>query len=102
MNTQERIEQRLEREFAPAHLQVEDESAGHRGGEGAESHFRVVLISESFQGLTLIKRHRAVNASLRDELAAGVHALALHTYTPAEWRAREASARESPDCAASS
>jgi len=99
MNTQERITQHLEREFAPSHLDIQDESAGHRGGEGAQSHFRVVLISDVFAGQPLIKRHRAVNACLADELAAGVHALALHTYTPQEWQARSADARPSPACA---
>ncbi|MCY4041732.1 MAG: BolA family transcriptional regulator [Gammaproteobacteria bacterium] len=102
MSTQERIERHLEREFAPSYLDVEDESAGHRGGAGAESHFRVVLVSDAFEGLPLIKRHRAVNACLADELTAGVHALALHTYTQQEWQDRAASARPSPACAGKS
>lgn len=99
MNTQQRIEQQLTTDFAPSFIEVTDESAGHRGGAGAESHFRVVLVSESFAKTPLIKRHRAVNTALAGELAGGVHALALHTYTPREWHAREARARTSPDCA---
>lgn len=102
MNTAERISQKLQEAFAPTHLNVSDESAGHRSGAGAETHFRVVLISKGFAGKTLLQRHRAVNACLRDELASGVHALALNTYTPDEWQTRGTQARASPPCAGSS
>lgn len=102
MNTAERISQKLQEVFAPTHLNVLDESAGHRSGPGAETHFRVVLISEAFTGKPLIQRHRAVNACLKEELASGVHALALNTYTPDEWQSRGTQARESPPCAGSS
>ena len=61
-----------------------------------------VLISESFVGKPLVQRHRAVNACLKDELASGVHALALNTYTPQEWQTRGTQARVSPPCAGSS
>ena len=102
MNTRERICHRLQGAFEPSHIDVVDESAGHRSGPGAETHFRVVLISQDFSGKSLLHRHRAVNTCLRDELAAGVHALALSTYTPEEWQARDAEARVSPPCAGSS
>ena len=102
MNTRERIQQRLHAAFDLSHVEVLDESAGHRSGPGAESHFRVVLISEDFSGKTLLQRHRAVNACLKEELDDGVHALALNTYTPEEWQAREELARASPPCAGSS
>jgi BolA protein len=54
-------------------------------------------VSTAFEGKRLIARHRALNSALADELAGPVHALALHTYTPEEWRAREG-APESPAC----
>jgi len=47
----------------------------------------------------LLVRHRRVNALLAQALQNGVHALALHTYTPEEWQARAALAPESPNCA---
>ena len=102
MNTRETILTRLGSAFDPSHLEVIDESAGHRSGPGAETHFRVVLISQDFLGKTLLQRHRAVNACLKEELAGGVHALALNTYTPEEWQAREMRTRASPPCAGSS
>ncbi len=99
MNTRERICERLRDAFDPVHLDVVDESAGHRGRAGAESHFRVTVISEAFCGESLLARHRAVNRCLEDELAGGVHALAINTYTPDEWHAREARTRSTPPCA---
>ena len=91
------IEARLRDAFAPAHLEVLNESGNHNVPPGSESHFRVTLVSEAFDGEKLIARHRAVNKALADELAGPVHALALHTYTPAEW-AERGGTPESPPC----
>jgi BolA protein len=45
-----------------------------------------------------VARHQAIYSLLADELAGPVHALALHTYSCAEWSANEATAPASPDC----
>ena len=97
MSMQSTIHDKLARRFAPDHLEVLDESHRHNVPAGAESHFRVTLVSEEFTGTALLARHRAVNHALSDELAGSVHALALHTYTPAEWAARN-EAPQSPPC----
>jgi BolA protein len=77
----EKIETRLREAFAPRVLTVVDESERHRGHagyqEGGESHFKVTIESEAFQGLGRIERHRAVHAALGPELVAEIHALAL-------------------------
>jgi BolA protein len=74
--------------FAPVRLQIDDESSQHRGHsgyrEGGESHFRVEIVSAAFEGKTRVARQRLVYDALKDELAAGLHALALTTLTPAE------------------
>ena len=98
MTTAQRIEQQLARAFAPAHLEVINESRNHNVPDGAETHFKVVVVSERFAGERLLGRHRAVNAVLADELAGSVHALAMHTYTQAEWRKRFGDAPLSPPC----
>lgn len=98
MQVRQTIEQKLRERFEPLHLEVNDESHMHSVPDGSQSHFRVVLVTEAFTGDPLIKRHRAVNALLADELAGGVHALALHTMTPEEWFAKGGSAPESPPC----
>jgi BolA protein len=71
-------------------LTIDDESARHAGHVGArqggESHFRVRIVSEKFNSLSRIERQRLVYAALAEEIAAGVHALALTTLTPEESR----------------
>lgn len=81
---------RLTAAFAPQRLEVINEShlhAGHQGGavDGTgETHFRVRIVSAAFEGMARLARHRAVNAALSAELAAGVHALAIEPAAPGE------------------
>lgn len=98
MSVQEVIEQKLAARFAPEHLEVVNESGGHNVPPGSETHFKVVLVSAGFAGMRLLARHRLVNETLADELAGGVHALAIHTYTADEWCDRFGEAPLSPPC----
>ncbi|MGE0622158.1 MAG: BolA family protein [Pseudomonadales bacterium] len=98
MSVEDSIHHKLAERFDLAHLQVVNESGGHNVPAGSETHFKVVLVSDAFEGLRLLARHRAVNDALAAELAGGVHALAIHTYTPAEWRQRFGTAPLSPPC----
>jgi len=97
MTVQRLIQQRIQTELAPQHLSVENESHMHRSEPGAESHFKLVVVSSQFTGLRLLARHQKINALLADLLAGPVHALALHTYTPEEWLARQG-APKTPSC----
>ena len=67
------------------------------GGEGAETHFKCVLVSPDFVGKRALQRHQAVYALVTDEMSKGLHALALHTYTPDEWAVIQ-QAPDSPAC----
>ncbi|EAS63917.1 transcriptional regulator BolA [Photobacterium angustum] len=94
---QQRIEHKLHDAFAPKHLEVLNESYMHNVPPGSESHFKVVVVSAQFNDQRLIARHRAINSVLADELANDIHALAIHTYTEAEWSELMA-APASPSC----
>lgn len=98
MRIQQQIEQKLREGFDPLHLEVVNESHMHDVPAGAESHFRVVLVSGQFEGKPLVQRHRAVNAVLASELGGQIHALALHTLTPEEWFAKGGQTPASPPC----
>lgn len=98
MSIEQSIEQLLREALPVAYLSLDNESDQHSGPPGRESHFRLVLVSEAFEGLMLVKRHQRVYAVLADLLAGPVHALALHTFTPQEWAARGEQAAASPDC----
>ena len=82
------ITEKLTAAFAPASLRVIDEShqhAGHAGHRpGGETHYRVYIVAEAFRGKSRIDRHRMVNQTLARELAAGLHALAIHASAPGE------------------
>jgi len=88
MRTADVITRKLTEAFAPQSLNVEDESHRHEGHAGhrpgGQTHFRVYIVSDAFEGKSRLERHRMINALLSDELAGGVHALAIHATAPGE------------------
>jgi BolA protein len=88
MRTQDVITEKLQRAFAPESLRVEDESHRHEGHAGhqpgGQTHFRLYIVSDAFNGKGRLERHRMINAALAAELAGGVHALAIHAAAPGE------------------
>jgi BolA family transcriptional regulator, general stress-responsive regulator len=81
MDTKERIAAVLSSALEPQSLDVIDESHLHKGHAGhrpgGETHYRVKITAEAFRGKSRIEMHRTINALLANELAAGVHALAI-------------------------
>lgn len=98
MTIQQTIENKLTRDLSPVHLEVMNESHMHNVPPGSESHFKVVVVSEQFQGQARIRRHQRVNAILADELAGQVHALAMQTLTAEEWAEKGGVTAASPQC----
>jgi BolA family transcriptional regulator, general stress-responsive regulator len=92
MTVAARIREKLTAAFAPALLDVQDESARHAGHAGAtrddgsrgETHFHVRLVSAAFEGVPRVERQRRIYAALKEELAGPVHALSLAALTPSE------------------
>ncbi|AHG78001.1 Transcriptional regulator, BolA protein [Mannheimia varigena USDA-ARS-USMARC-1312] len=78
MLVEQSIIAKINAEFSPIVFNIENESYMHSSGRGAESHFKLILVSDKFEGKRAVARHQAVYACLADELEKGVHALALH------------------------
>ncbi|WP_174802524.1 BolA family protein [Martelella limonii] len=83
------IEQRLNTLFNPERLILKDESAQHAGHyddpDAPEiTHLRIRIVSDKFEGMSRIARHRAVNEALGPEFAGGLHALAIEAAAPGE------------------
>lgn len=95
-NIQQQIERKLTESLLPVFLKVENESHMH-SGPAQESHFKVTVVSDKFEGERLLNRHRMVNTILQEELHGMIHALAIHTYSLQEWTEREGSP-DSPAC----
>lgn len=86
-NRVEMIRERLAAALAPQKIDIEDDSARHAGHEGAKSgggHFNVYIVSDKFDGMSLIERHRAVYAAMGDAMQTEIHALSIDARTPAE------------------
>lgn len=69
----------IEAALPGAMVQVQDLT-----GEG--NHFEAVVVSAAFTGKGLVERHRLVYAPLQEAMAERIHALALKTYTPEEFK----------------
>jgi BolA protein len=87
MSVETAIRDKLAQAFAPAELQVVNDShhhAGHHSSPGTgESHFSVIVVSDAFAGKSRLEPHRMVNAALAEELKT-VHALAITALSPQE------------------
>ena len=84
--------------LAPSHLQVINESVNHNVPPGSESHFKLVVVADCFNGKRLIQRHREVNALLKPYLDGPVHAISMHTHTAEEWVSKGEVVPDSPPC----
>ncbi|ENN70740.1 hypothetical protein YQE_12530, partial [Dendroctonus ponderosae] len=90
------ITSKLQSSLAPSYLKIINESYMHNVSKGAETHFKVIVVTEKFNNLSLIKRHRKINDLLKDELQGGVHALSIVAKTPDQWTNDEI--EPSPSC----
>lgn len=81
------IERRLRSAFDPAELLVKDQShlhAGHAGAQEGKGHFDVRIVSERFEGLRPVARHRLVYEALGDYMQTDIHALSVNAVAPSE------------------
>lgn len=82
------MEELLKQQLSPHVFVLEDESARHAGHAGArpggETHYRLRIVSDAFEGLSRVARQRLVYDALREEFDTGLHALSLDLKTKAE------------------
>lgn len=81
------IRERLERAFAPASLDIRDDSAlhaGHAGARDGAGHFAVRIRASAFRGAGRIARHRMVYEALADMMPKEIHALSIDAAAPDE------------------
>jgi BolA protein len=82
-----KIRQRLEQSLDPLELLIKDQSQLHTGHEGAregKGHFDITVVSQAFDGVSRVRRHRMVYDALRDLLESDIHALRISAYAPSE------------------
>ena len=98
MNRGENIEHMLHQSFKVESLEVVNESHVHSVPVNSETHFKVIIVSKDFEGKSKVARHQSIYAVLGEELNNGLHALALHAYSPEEWKQNIQSSPDSPNC----
>lgn len=84
----ESLEARLTERLEATHVEVIDEShlhAGHVGARDGGGHFRAVIVSARFEGLSRVKAQQVVYGVLDDWMGKEIHALSMKTFTPARW-----------------
>jgi len=91
----DRILGKVQAALSPVYVDLQNESHMH-AGPATESHFKLVVVSDGFAGLSKVKRHQKIYQLVKEELDGPVHALALHLYTEAEWKLTKVP--ESPKC----
>lgn len=98
MSRAQRIKDILSQALAPSVLEIEDESQGH-SGHRTETHFKVLIVSEFFQGLSRLDRQRKLNDLLKSEFENGLHALTQRALSPQEFAdKKDALDFISPEC----
>ena len=85
-NRVELIRECLEETLNPTELEIVDDSHLHVGhsGHGGAGHFQVHIISEKFNGLATLARHRLVYSALENMMQTEIHALSIKAETPNE------------------
>jgi len=101
---EETIVTKLTSAFAPVHMEVVNESYKHNVPKGAESHFKVLVVSELFENKKMLERHRLVNNVLAEELGqgaggGGIHALSIQAKIPSQFNTGNAEMHSTPNCA---
>ncbi len=81
------IRKELEEYFQPTELLIKDQSklhAGHEGAKDGKGHFEVTIVSQAFDGVNRVQRHRMVYDALGKLIETDIHALRIKALTPSE------------------
>ncbi|MGV6987794.1 BolA family protein [Testudinibacter sp. P80/BLE/0925] len=94
---QQQIAALLQQALQPDYLEVLNESHMHSSGKGANSHFKVIIAASDFETLRAVVRHQKIYQLINPQQN-GIHALAIHAYTPQEWSKKQRQVISSPNC----
>ena len=91
MGFSQSIHDKIEAALKPVSLEIVNESHLHAGHQesfdgSGETHLRIKVVAGAFEGMSRVDRHRTINALVADEIAAGLHAIAIEAKAPSEVR----------------
>ena len=96
MIVQNKIDKLLRDKFNVSILTIKNDSYKHNVPADSESHFNVQIISDDFQNLSQIQRHKKVYKAV-ESLLAEIHAFSITAMTTSEFK-ENPSLRDTPDC----
>ncbi len=76
MLTPETVRSYIEESLLCEHVEVR--------GDG--QHFEAIIVSELFEGKSVLKQHQVVYDALGDRMKSEIHALSMRTMTPDKWK----------------
>ena len=97
MNIEQQIINKLNDEFKPSSLKIVNESFMHNVPTGSESHFKIVVVTNDFNNLPIIQRHKLIYKNLNG-LMDKIHALSIHAFSEEEFELNPV-ILDSPECA---
>ena len=90
------IKEILIKDFNPSVLKIVNESYMHSVPKNAETHFKLVIVSDFFMNITQVKRHLIIYKSLED-IMKQIHALSIHSFDENEY-SKNPIILDSPNC----
>ena len=78
-------------------LKIVNESFMHNVSVDAESHFKIIIVSNDFNNLSHIQRHKLVYKHL-DTIMDNIHALSIQSFNEDEFKLNPV-VLDSPECA---
>ena len=90
------IKEILIKDFNPSVLKIVNESYMHSVPKNAETHFKLVIVSDYFKNISQVKRHQIIYKSLED-IMKQIHALSINSFDEAEY-SKNPIILDSPNC----
>ena len=87
MNLVQEIKSRLKKTIAIDHLTIMDDTGKHLRHQHYDGgrHFKIIIVSSTFEGLSLLDRHKLVYQALNGMIKNDIHAIGLKTIATSEY-----------------
>ncbi len=87
MNLVQEIKSRLKKTIAIDHLTIMDDTGKHLRHQHYDGgrHFKIIIVSSTFEGVSLLDRHKLVYQALNGMIKNDIHAIGLKTIATSEY-----------------
>ena len=87
MNLVQEIKSRLKKTIAIDHLTIMDDTGKHLRHQHYDGgrHFKIIIVSSTFEGVSLLDRHKLIYQALNGMIKNDIHAIGLKTIATSEY-----------------